>query len=85
MLIAVGALGIVFSPSASLARATETRSFKKQEVEQQSWGAKVVTSEIHLPWIQNSRGLYLMHFLTGASMITIFCGVHLLATVRQRG
>lgn len=84
MLISIGALGILFSPAAGLARATEMRSFSRQEVEEQAWGAKVVISEFQLPWIQNRRGLFFMHALTAASMITIFCGVHLLATIRQR-
>lgn len=84
MLICIGALGILFSPAAGLAGATEMRSFARQDVQEQAWGAKIVISEFQLPWIQNQRGLFFMHALTAASMITIFCGVHLFATLRQR-
>ena len=82
VLIGIGALGILFSPTASLAQAQESKSFTRPDLEEQAWGTKLVTFE--LPWIQNRRGLYFMHGLIGASMLTIFSGVHLLATVRQR-
>lgn len=83
-LIAIGLLGIIFSPSAGLASAREWRSFSREDVSEESWGNRVVISEFQLPWIQNSRGLYFMHALVGASIITIFCGVHILTATRHR-
>ena len=84
LLIAIGALGILFSPAASLASASESRSFTRHESIDETWGTKIIVSEFELPWIQNKRGLYSMHALVGASMITIFCGVRLLTATRQR-
>ena len=83
-LIAIGLLGILYSPSAGVANAREVRSFSREHVSEESWGNRVVISEFQLPWIQNHRGLYFMHALVGASIITIFCGVHLLAATRHR-
>ena len=83
-LIAIGALGILCSPSAGLATAKEFRSFSRENIQEEPWGNRVIVSEFQLPWIQNERGLYFMHALVAASMITIFCGVHLLTATRHR-
>lgn len=84
VLICIGALGIVLSPAAGVAGARESRSFTLQDIQERDWGSSIITSEIELPWIQNQRGLFFMHGLIAASMVTLFSGVHLLATLRPR-
>lgn len=84
LLIAAGALGILLSPSAGVAGGRETRSFMVNDVREQSWGASIITFEIKVSYIQNRRGLYFMHGLIAASTVTLFAGVHLLATLRAK-
>jgi hypothetical protein len=84
LLIGIGAFGILLSPSAGVAGGKELRSFALRDVRESDWGTSIIISEFELPYIRNQRGLAFMHGLIGASMVTLFSGVHLFARLRSR-
>ena len=84
LLIACGALGILFSPSVGLFGGTELRSFTQNDLRQYSWGTAIATTQLEVPFVQNQRGLFFMNLFLAGSLGAFFGGVHWFAALRKQ-
>jgi hypothetical protein len=85
VLICIGAVGILFSPSIGVRGGIEQRQFTTtQDSTEREVAATIVISQLELSYVQNSKGLAFMHGFVLISIATLFCGVHLFSLLRRR-
>ena len=84
LLILLGVLGILLSPSIGLHGGLELKSFTINKVQEYAWGTAIASSEFELAYIRNQRGLVFMNCFLAGSLASLFSGVHWLTLLRRR-